>query len=154
MKSACCAVAVLIGGAAFYVQGKPEPNQSEAEVRASIKEFIAAFNKGDVDGVMSHWAPNAFYRTDEGDVYQGRDAIRKAVANAFTVNKGMKIDCGEPSIRMISADVALEEGTCSAKMSDGTVDFTDYVAIHVRRDGLTKHITIQSRASTPKRKNS
>jgi uncharacterized protein (TIGR02246 family) len=45
--------------------------------------FLDAFNRNDLDGVMSYFAEDAVYEELTGRINQGREAIRKAFAPQF-----------------------------------------------------------------------
>lgn len=45
--------------------------------------FLEAFNRNDLDGVMSYFAEDAVYEALSGRVNHGREAIRKAFAPQF-----------------------------------------------------------------------
>ena len=111
---------------------KPE----EAAIRGQSAAFLRALEKGDAKAVARLWTDEGEYVTDEGTTFRGRPAIEKAYAEAFGKSGGLKIDAKIDSIRFLSRDTAVEEG--SAKVRKGKADVSAasrYSILYVREDG-------------------
>ena len=55
------------------------PTSSEQAVRKAAAAHLEAMNKGDVDGVMATWAPDADFIDEAGKTTRGHDALRQAL---------------------------------------------------------------------------
>ena len=74
------------------------------------QEFIAAFNKGDAKAVAAFWMPDATYVDQTGRQTKGQAAIEKLYAKVFADQKAAKLTIHVTSMKLLSPDVALEEG--------------------------------------------
>ncbi len=57
---------------------------------------------------------------ERGDLFEGRQAIEEALAAFFAENPGYRIDVDIDTIRFVSPDVAIEDGTTTLKGPEGT----------------------------------
>src|SRR5262245_3768726 len=78
---------------------------------ARAKEFIEAFNKGDAKAVAAFWTPDGDYVDQVGRHIKGRAAIEKLYEKVFAARKGAKLTITVASARLVTPDVALEDGT-------------------------------------------
>jgi uncharacterized protein (TIGR02246 family) len=108
----------------------------EAAIRNQSAAFLRALEKGDARAVASLWTEEGEYVTDEGTTFRGRPAIEKAYAEAFGKSRGLKIDGKIESIRFLSRNTAVEEG--SAKVRKGKADVaaaSRYSILYARENG-------------------
>jgi uncharacterized protein (TIGR02246 family) len=108
----------------------------EAAIRQSVESYTAAFNKQDAKTLAAHWSPEAVYTNPvSGEQVTGRDAIEKQFAEIFTTLKGAKLESTVQSVRFVSPNVAVENGTAQVTGADGKPEVSTYTAVHVKRDG-------------------
>lgn len=138
-----------IGSSASLAQqtGKASPRQRTGErvrqsnpeiaaLRAGAKAFVDAFNKGDAKAIAAMWTENAEYIDESGRRYQGRDEIAKAYADYFASNPKAKIRVNVDSLRLVSDNVAIEDGRAvSDPPPQAARGFGTYSATHVKVDG-------------------
>jgi uncharacterized protein (TIGR02246 family) len=134
------AVLVVVGG---YVATGRRPSVAE-ELPARAKEgtvkdrrdkFIAAFNRGDAKAVASFWAEDATYTDQVGNEHKGREAIEKLYAKVFAARKGAKLAIHSTSSKMLSPDVALNDGITEVTPADGGPGtLARFTAILVKKD--------------------
>jgi len=106
------------------------------QIRATAPAFVAAFNAGDADAIAALWTENADYRDDTGLYFHGRDAIKQAYADVFATNPGQKIQVLVESVKLITPDLAVEDGIADVSPPPpGPPAEGRYTAIHVRQDG-------------------
>ena len=106
------------------------------EIRATAKKFVTAFNAGDAEGIAALWAENADYRDDTGLYFHGRDEIKQAYADVFAVTPGQKLDILVESVRLITPDLAVEDGVANVSPPPpGPPGAGRYAATHVRLGG-------------------
>src|SRR5438552_7588295 len=102
----------------------------------NAKAFVDAFEKGDARAVAAFWAEDGDYVDLTGRRLQGRPAIENAFKNFFTENKGLKLRIDVNSVRFVTPDTAIEDGTTSVIPPDGTpTNQARYTNVHVKKDG-------------------
>src|SRR5262249_25280329 len=100
------------------------------------QDFIAAFNKGDAKAVAAFWMPDATYTDQAGGQTKGRGAIEKLYEKTFTTNKGAKLNLIVTAAKLLSPDVALEEGINEVNPADGgRGSAARFSAVLVKKDG-------------------
>ena len=124
-----------------------EPTADEKGVKAAVESYVKAFNKADADAVANHWAEDAEYQLPTGDRVQGRAAIREVFAKMFAADNPPKIEVVKARIRILTKDVAIEEGDVQVQSGDETPDGSTYVAIHVRKGKEWKLNTVREVAT-------
>jgi len=107
----------------------------EAAIRKQDEAFSAAFNKGDLEGLMALWTQDAEFIREDGKVVRGRAAIRDMLAGSLKRSKGHQHSIEMRTLRFIKPDVALEEASVSLKAPDGTVETGPYATVWVKQGG-------------------
>jgi uncharacterized protein (TIGR02246 family) len=163
MKLAACLALSLLAAGSLGVRANMEnpispaadptapriQTNDEAGVRAEIAAYVAAFNRGDANAIAELWSPEGVYETPDGEVVKGRAAILKTMTESMKESKGTTLDVGTPSIRFVTADVAVEEGTAKMVRSGLAIDEVKYLAMHVRKDGKWMLDSIRETAPAP-----
>jgi uncharacterized protein (TIGR02246 family) len=136
---AALGLAAILAVSQLVVGGADEPTATSKEKPGEgrrAKEFIAAFNKGDAKAVAAFWMPDATYVDQVGHEYKGRPAIEKLYEKVFAEQKGAKLIIHVKSAKMISADVALEDGITEVMPADGgPSSAAAFSAVVVKKDG-------------------
>src|SRR5262245_11684733 len=71
-----------------YAQKPTAPNSGEEPVfRKLLDAYEAAYNKGDVDGLMSFWAEGSEFVSEDGDVIRGKKALAEQFRKVLSENK-------------------------------------------------------------------
>lgn len=102
---------------------------AEAALRKAGRGYIEAYNKGDLDTLMSFWAADADYVDEQGQIHKGRAALRglfKANRDQF---KGWKLSGRVVSLRFLKPDVAIEDGILELTSPAETPNIGRYTAI-------------------------
>jgi uncharacterized protein (TIGR02246 family) len=99
---------------------------------------VAAYNRGDANAVADHWSETGQWTSPSGEQVQGRAAIAEQMQSIFAAGDAPQIEVSEPRIRLISADVAIEEGTARVTYPGEVPGTSDYIAIHVKKNGQWK----------------
>src|SRR5262249_43523003 len=111
---ALAALLALLGGAAtvksLTAQESKKPSQDEQAIRQAVAAYADAFTKGDLDKLVVHLDADAEHIDDSGKVTQGRDAITALLRNNLGGLKGSKLALDSKSVRLITPEVALEDG--------------------------------------------
>lgn len=134
------AVAVGVTIAVSMAAEKKEPGgkSDENAIRATVESYVAAYNRGDAQAVAAHWSDSGQWISPSGERFQGKQAIEKELAALFAANKGVRIEVLNPSIRLITPDAAIEEGTVRVIRPAAPPSDSTYLAIHVKKEGQWK----------------
>jgi uncharacterized protein (TIGR02246 family) len=125
-------------GAPLAASGRLDPDQAAAEekaIRARIAAFSAAYNKGDLNGVLEPWTDDAEFISEAGKAYRGKEKIRVLLKKALAGAKGSKQSAKVLSLRFVKPDVAIEEGEVTVTGKDGGNDLGRYEAVWLKLDG-------------------
>lgn len=89
----------------------PTLSQDEAAVRALEAAYDDAWNRADLDDLVSPFAPDATIVDPFGGVSSGRDEIRRLLSDLLAgTGRGSTHTGTILSVRFVSADVALADG--------------------------------------------
>jgi uncharacterized protein (TIGR02246 family) len=81
------------------------------EIAAMGEAYVEAFNRGDAAAISAIWSPEGDYIGLSGMRTAGRDRIEALFAGFFARNKRAQIEVRSESLRWITPDLALEDGT-------------------------------------------
>jgi uncharacterized protein (TIGR02246 family) len=109
-----------------------------AAIRAAVDSYVEAYNRGDAKAVAEHWSVSGEWITPLGNRIVGRQAIAQAMEVFFAAEKGIKIEVLDPKVRLVTADVAIEEGAVRVTEPGESPSDSTYIAIHVKKDGNWK----------------
>ena len=108
----------------------------ESAIRAVGEAYVEAYNRRDAAAVASYWSPEAVYvNRVTGQSVIGQQAISKQFEEAFASNDDQSLAVEIESIRLISPNVAVEQGAATFSSNGSESDRMEYSAIYVRRDG-------------------
>jgi uncharacterized protein (TIGR02246 family) len=100
------------------------PADQEA-VRAAVKDFIKAFEKGDAKALAALFTEEGEYVSNDAATLRGRAAMEDGYAQFFKKNPDMRLEVNVDSIRFVSKDNAVLEGSArsykSGKPDDPTI---------------------------------
>src|SRR4029453_4794291 len=108
-------------GAKAKTAAQPAPgaadarNDDRAAIRASLESFVKAFESRDAKALAAHWTAEGEYSRDDGVTIQGRPAIEKAFGDFFTKSPEVKAQIQPQSLRFVSRDTAIGEGSVSVR---------------------------------------
>jgi uncharacterized protein (TIGR02246 family) len=115
----------------------------ESAIRAAIDSYVAAYNRGDAKAVAALWAESGEWISPSGERFQGRQAIQKEMESLFREERGARIEVISPTIRFVSPDVAIEEGTVRVIHRSEPPTESTYMAVDVREGGKWKISTVR-----------
>lgn len=134
-------VAMALGVVASHAQQQqqstaPAQGQEGTGYGPRAQAFIAAFNKGDAKAVAAFWTPEGDYTDQAGHKYKGRAALEKLYSRVFAERKGAKLKIIVTSLRLVTADVAIEEGITEVTPGEGGLPTAaKFTAVLVKKDG-------------------
>jgi uncharacterized protein (TIGR02246 family) len=118
---------------------KSEDAKSRADDLQAIKQaataYSAAFEKGDIEELLSHWSPDAEYIDESGKMTQGHDAIAAMIRKNLENLKGYKLKLEGKGLRFVTADVAMVDGKATLVSPEGKEDITPFAAVWVKNNG-------------------
>jgi uncharacterized protein (TIGR02246 family) len=106
-----------------------------AELQATIDKYVAAYNAGKVDQVMSHWAENADFVDIRGRFHEGRDLVSALFRRGFAGNVGRTIKLNSLSRKFLAPEVAMDDGILELTSADGEQNRGRYTVVWTRQDG-------------------
>src|SRR5262249_55664374 len=113
-----------------------DDSKDKAAIRENAKAFVEAFQKGDAKALAEFFARNGECTDETGRELKGRGAIEKAFEGLFAQNKGLKLRINSLSLRFLTPDVAIEEGTSAVITPDrDPPSHARYTNVHVKKDG-------------------
>ena len=136
-----------------------QPNTVNRDERQAIQTlrsaFVDAYNAGKADAIAATFTEDGRITDEEGNSIEGRKAVAERYIDTFKDNPGAKIELRSSMLRMLSPDVAIEEGTATVRdaekptIADATKQTTaprqpaaapqqsgtPYTAIFVKKDG-------------------
>jgi uncharacterized protein (TIGR02246 family) len=124
------------------VAEKPKPSAKQTPAARKAEEealhetgkaFSEAFNKGDLDKLVSFWTADAEFIRESGKTYRGRDAIRSLLKASLAGNKGNKQSIKATSLRFVKPDVVSTEGLVTITTPEGEVDSGRFAALWVKQ---------------------
>jgi uncharacterized protein (TIGR02246 family) len=122
---------ILLGPLAFSGRGQA-PAAGEQAVRKTVAAYIEALNKGNLDGVMAYWAPDADFIDEAGKPIRGHDALTARFKTTLPTLKGSKVSSEVYSVKFLRPEVALVDGSMDITAADGTRDSDRYTAVMVK----------------------
>ena len=137
MRLLCClALAVLLFTPPGFAEERRADDDAKAAIQKQAEAFVEAFHKGDAKAVAALWAPDCDFTDQTGRHLKGRDAIEKGFTDLFAENKGLKLRIESESLRFVTPDVAVEDGTTEVFPPDGGPPTRSrFTNIHVKKEG-------------------
>ncbi len=127
--------ALLGVGSAGYQASAGDSNDDEAAIRQAVEAYVQAYQKSDAKALANLWGEEAEYvNPSSGKRVKGRQAIEEEFARIFADGQS-RLDVSIRSIRFVTPDVAVEEGSARVTPAGEAPEDSTYMAIHVKRDG-------------------
>lgn len=98
--------------------------------------FVEAFHKGDAKALAALFAMDCDHIGQAGQHVKGRDALEKVFVAHFAEHKGLKVRIESNSLRFVTPEVAVEDGTTEVFPADGAPPSrARFTNILVKKDG-------------------
>ena len=107
----------------------------EQGIQKATQMYTDAFNKGDLDGILAAWAPDAEYIDETGKSAKGREAIGEYLKAILKETKGAKMQIKTNALRFVKDDVALQDGSAVLTEMNKEVDNSPFSAVWVKKEG-------------------
>jgi uncharacterized protein (TIGR02246 family) len=130
-------VLLTVTSLASLVAPATADEQAEVDaIRDRAVAYVTAYNQHDAPALADLWADDAVYlNRDTGEPIEGRPAIAAMFADMFGTGEASQLSVTIQLIRLITPDVAIEDGTAAITSADGEPVASTYTAIHVKKDG-------------------
>ncbi|QDV32331.1 YybH family protein [Tautonia plasticadhaerens] len=118
--------------------GVPETEAASGEeqaLRAFNEAFVEAYDRGDAPALASMYAEDAEVFEADGARYRGRSLVEQRYADLFESDPGARLELSPEETRMLSPEVAKEEGRSVVSPAEGPPVSHLYTALFVKRDG-------------------
>jgi uncharacterized protein (TIGR02246 family) len=106
-----CVWGTLLAAAGAQQPASSTPSADEVQIRRGVLAFVEQYNAHKGDALATLFAPEARMTFADGSEVNGRDAIVKSFAETFAERPKSTISVVVDSIRFLTPDVAVEEGT-------------------------------------------
>lgn len=135
--------ALVLGAAASGFAQQPKappsdaaPSADEQQIRQGVIAFVEQFNAHKADALVALFAPDARMTLRDGTQVNGRDEIKQSFSEAFAANPKSAISVVVDSIRLLTPDVAVEEGSTTNFPDGETLTSRGrYTVMHLKKDG-------------------
>ena len=104
-------------------------------LQATIDNYVAAYNAGDVDKVMGFWTEDADFVDIRGGFHQGRDLIAALFRRGFANNEGRTLKLTSEAKKFLAPTVAMDDGILELTSADGEVSRGRYAVVWTNVDG-------------------
>jgi uncharacterized protein (TIGR02246 family) len=129
--------------AAALAQRATPATPDEQAIRKTVELYTAAYNKGDLTGVMSFWAQGAEYVDDDGKVIRGKDAITALLRTGLADRKDKTLQIKVTSLRLLRPDLAMLDGTTILSAPDGSSDTDSFTSVWTRADNQWQILSVR-----------
>jgi len=115
-----------------------------AELATLVATFVRAFEAGDARALAATFTEDATVADDSGTT-RGREAIEARFAAYLADNPKARIQVQPESLRLITPDVAVEDGRAviTPAAGSGRRASSKYTVVYVRRDGRWLHSSLR-----------
>ncbi len=111
--------------------------EAETAIRNAARGFTEAFDRGDAAAVAAHFTAKGVYIDEEGQRFEGRQAIEKEYETLFAVTSDLRMQLEIDTIRLVNATTAVEEGRVALTPQPTGSDrvMSVYSAVHTLQNG-------------------
>lgn len=113
-------------------QQPAKETKGDPAIHKAAAAYIEAMNKGDLEAILSFWAPDADFVDETGKATRGREALGDLFKKSLTALKGAKIAGQTHSMKFLRPDVALQDGSIEITSADGTRESNRYAIVWVK----------------------
>lgn len=105
-----------------------------SQLEASTRSLIEAFNSRDAEAVSSLFVERGELVLASGELILGREGLKKHYESLFEEGAEIKAALEVGSIRFLTENLAVQDGTVHFTAPDGEISSSFYQAIHSRQD--------------------
>ncbi len=135
------AVFAIVGAASVAQQknapagGKPS-NADDQKIRDGVVAFVEIYNAHNPEKLAALFAPDARMVFGDGTEVNGREEIQQSFEDTFAGSPKVAISVVVDSIRLLTPDVAVEEGVTNLFPDGDTLTSSGrYTVVHLKKNG-------------------
>lgn len=121
----------------------------ETAIKAQAMDYEKAFTAGDATALANMWVPEGIFIDCDGTRFKSRAAIQQQFETYFRKFGAQQLRITVKSITFPEADVAVEEGQASLYKDGVQQSTSEYVVVHVKRDGQWQMLSSTETAPKP-----
>ena len=108
----------------------------ERQIRQGVLDFVELYNAQKTDDAVKLFAADARFVARDGSEANGQDEIRQSLEETFSTSPQGKISVVVDSIRLLTPDVAVEEGATKVFPDGETLTSSSrYTVLHLKKEG-------------------
>lgn len=143
VRSGFFAVALFLSGGLQAADEAPSPD--EKAIQDAAVKFIDAYNAKDAAAITALFDDGARLEEADGTVVSGGEAIKAAFTEAFESEPTAEIGLDMESLKLITPDIAIEEGTTEFYPDGETLTSRGrYLVVHQKKEGTWRMISARS----------
>lgn len=121
------------------------PSPDEDAIQQAAVKFVEAYGKKDAAAIAALFGPEARLEQADGTLVEGREEIQAAFQAEFEANPKAALSVTMDSIRLVTPDVAVEEGS-TQHFPDGELltSRARYIVLHLKQDGAWRMAAVRS----------
>jgi len=116
-------------------------------IRAAMDSFVEAFEARDPKRLAAHWTEEGEFENAAGLSMQGRDKLEAGFTAIFEKTPEVTAKLQPESLRFLSSDTAIDEGTATVQRGPAVPATTTYYSALLVRDGDTWRLARLSESS-------
>ena len=130
--------ALLVPATVGKACAAPETASLPPEVAATIEQgvlaFTEAYNAADAQTIADQFHDQGEFIDAEGRRFQGRQAVGDEFRRLFQKNSSARININPESLRQLTPNLILEEGTTETSYGTGAIpDRARYIVVHAQQ---------------------
>ena len=135
MRAIAALLAISLGSPVARSIGQ-EASGEESKIRANLKAYLEAYAKRDASALADLWSEEGEFQSPlSGNKVVGRAAIEKEYRDIFAGAEQIALEAEIQSLRLVTPEVAVEDGVARVMRPGDAPEETSYRVIHVRQDG-------------------
>lgn len=108
-------------------------------IQDSIAGYLNAINDRDAQRAATFWSASGEWINEDGSRVRGQNNIASALAKTFEQDpSGMQVTLRDLTIRMVTANVAVEDGVAVVSIPGEQDSESHYSVVHVKQNGNWK----------------
>lgn len=125
------------------------PSPDEKAIQDAAVSFVDAYNAKDAAAITALFDAAARLEEADGTVTTGAEAIKAAFTAAFEAEPTAEIGLDMESLKLITPDIAIEEGTTEFYPDGETLTSRGrYLVVHQKKEGVWRMISARSSEKT------
>lgn len=105
-----------------------------AQIRAAARAYLAALNRGDLESIGRAWTTDGTFVDAAGRSFVAQDLAKQEYSTGVDDAESREQLKHESTIRLVTPNSAIEQGTATPETTNGSTAAVDFVAVWVKHD--------------------